>query len=340
LKSWWLIPLTTVSAFLLTGVLRKHSAHANLLDIPNSRSSHTDPMPGSGGLSIAITVTLALFEMWREGIRDSFVMWAIVCGGVVIALVGYRADRNAMSISLRLACHLAVATWCMYLLGNPLHFQVGERSVELGHATYVLGVVALVWALNLFNFMDGIDGIAASEAVFVTAVGGGLALMGGISPAVASAAFIVAAASSGFLVWNWPPAKIFMGDVGSGYLGYVIAVLALASARENGVMIFVWLILGGVFFVDATVTLVRRLVRGERVYEAHRTHAYQWLSRRWCSHLRVTIVVWAINICWLLPMAWLCVKFPQLAVLFVLIALGPLIWLALLIGAGKPETPN
>jgi len=114
----------------------------------------------------------------------------------------------------------------------------------------------------------------------------------------------------------------------------------LAAARESSVALFGWMILESVFFVDATVALVRRLLRRERLYEAHRSHAYQWLSRRWQGHKRVTLLVWAINVVWLLPMAWLCAEYPEQAILFVGIALTPLVPLALLTGAGRAESKD
>ncbi len=128
-----------------------------------------------------------------------------------------------------------------------------------------------------------------------------------------------------------------MGDVGSGYLGFVIAVLALADAHDHPGAIWTWLILGGVFFVDATVTLARRLARGERPYEAHRTHAYQWLSRRWGSHRKVTLAVLAVNVCWLFPIAWWAASSPTQAWWLTIVALLPLVVLALAAGAGRPE---
>jgi Fuc2NAc and GlcNAc transferase len=177
--------------------------------------------------------------------------------------------------------------------------------------------------------MDGIDGIAASEAIFVACAGALLGLLGGFASAVPPMAVAFAAACGGFLVWNWPPARIFMGDVGSGYLGYVIAVLALAATRENPVALWTWLILGGVFFVDATVTLVRRLIHGDRIYEAHRSHAYQWLARRWGSHAKVTCAVLAVNVLWLLPCAVFATRRPSLAAATVVFALAPLVLLAI-----------
>lgn len=128
-----------------------------------------------------------------------------------------------------------------------------------------------------------------------------------------------------------------MGDIGSGYLGYVIAVLALAGATTNSAEIWICLILGGVFFVDATVTLVRRLARGDRVHQAHRTHAYQWLSRRWGSHRKVTLSVLGVNGFWLLPLAWAASRFPAHAWWLAVVALSPLVVVALIAGAGRPE---
>jgi len=325
-------------ALMLTWLVRRIARARGLIDHPNSRSSHSIPTPRGGGLAIVIAASVSLLALawWR--VVDLNLALALLGGGLSVGWVGFMDDRGSASVRLRFSVHLGAAAWAMYVLGGlpPLQFQ--HTVVDLGLAGNILGTVAIVWILNLFNFMDGIDGIAASEAVFVTGIGAVLALIAGMSAAVPAAALAVCGASLGFLIWNWPPAKIFMGDVGSGYLGYVIAVLALAAARESSVALFVWLILGGVFFVDATVTLIRRLLRRERVYEAHRSHAYQWLARRWRSHLRVTLLIWVINIGWLLPMAWLCTEYPEQALVFVGIALTPLVPLVLLAGAGRAES--
>jgi Fuc2NAc and GlcNAc transferase len=185
--------------------------------------------------------------------------------------------------------------------------------------------------------MDGIDGIAASEAIFVTGAAAALALGAGRLSGATGVELVTAAACAGFAAWNWPPARIFMGDVGSGYLGFLIGVLAVAEARENPVALWIWLILGGVFFVDATVTLVRRLVRRERVSQAHRSHAYQWLARRWKSHKKVTLGVTAVNVLWLLPCCYFAVQNPRLAAATALLALIPVAIAALLAGAGRRE---
>jgi Fuc2NAc and GlcNAc transferase len=240
-----------------------------------------------------------------------------------------------LSARVRLTVHLLAAVWALACMGGLPPLQFGNQVVDLGWVGYLVGALGIGWTLNLFNFMDGIDGIAASEGAFVAWGGALLAQMTQASPVVPAMGLAFGAVCCGFLLWNWPPAKIFMGDVGSGYMGYVIVVLALANARENPAALLVWLILGGVFFCDASVTLVRRLARGERVSEAHRTHAYQWLSRRWGSHRSVTEAVAIVNLAWLLPCAWLATVHPDRAAWMVIIALTPVVLLAFIAGAGR-----
>jgi Fuc2NAc and GlcNAc transferase len=233
--------------------------------------------------------------------------------------------------------HVAAAIFAVYFLGPPA-IPIGASIVVLGACSAALSVLAIVWILNLFNFMDGIDGIAASEGAFILFGAAGLQLVtADISPNGIAPALILGAACLGFLMWNWQPAAIFMGDVGSGYLGYAIAVLALESSRTNTSAVYTWVILGGVFLVDATLTLFRRLLRRERVYQAHRTHAYQWLARRWNSHSNVTVAVIAIDILWLFPCAALAAIFPTHAPWICLIALTPLAACGLVAGSGRAE---
>ena len=183
-------------------------------------------------------------------------------------------------------------------LGGLPPLAIGHSVVNLGWAGHGLALLGIVWTLNLFNFMDGIDGIAASEAVFISCSGALLSFIHGQSGQILVLGLTFGSAALGFLLWNWPPATIFMGDVGSGYLGYVISVMALVAARDNPAAVLIWLILGGVFFVDATVTLLRRAIRRERLHQAHRCHAYQRLARQWGSHRRVTITVMLLNLGW------------------------------------------
>lgn len=332
-----LIGLASLAASaLLTQLVRRVATGAGVLDIPNARSSHGVPTPRGGGVSIVLVTTTGVVVLALQQMVRPELLWAVGGGGLAVALVGFADDRRSLSAAIRLAVHLAAALWALAWLGGLPALRVGDHLVSFGWAGYVLGALGIVWAVNLFNFMDGIDGIAAGEAIFV-AWGGGLLAA---SASAAAAAYVLGAACLGFLWWNWPPARIFLGDVGSGYLGYALAVLALAAARDNPVAIWVWLILGGVFFADATVTLLRRLHRGEHIHQAHRSHAYQWLARAWGSHLRVTGAVFLANILWLLPCAAFAVRHPRYAASTVFVALCPAAVLALLAGAGRAEAPG
>ncbi len=318
---------TFLVAVIATGIVRRHALARNILDIPNERSSHNLPTPRGGGLAIVVVATLAFAGLALFGVLKVDVLLALI-GGIAVAIVGLLDDRHPLRAGIRLAIHVAAALWALWWLGGLPPLRVANEIVQFSWTGYVLGALGIVWTLNLFNFMDGIDGIAASEAVYVV-LGGAWLTASGDAGGVMTVAVVVAATCGGFLLWNWAPAKIFLGDVGSGYLGYVIAVLALAAARHNSVAIWVWLILGGVFFVDATVTLLRRLLRGERVYQAHRSHAYQWLARRWGSHSKVTCAVLIVNVLWLLPCAVFATRRPSLAAATVIFAFAPLVLLAI-----------
>jgi len=332
--------LAAVLTAILTGVLRTLALRGGVLDVPNARSSHSSPTPRGGGGAIVLVMSATLLALFGQGLIQRPLLAALGAGGLAVAAVGYFDDRRALRAGVRLAVHVGAALWALWCLGGLPPLRCGAQVIDLGWAGQLLGLLGIVWVLNLFNFMDGIDGIAASEAMFIAVAGGTLALVAPAAHGVAVTAWVFAAACGGFLYWNWPPARIFLGDIGSGYLGYVIAVLALAATRDDPAAVWVWLILGGVFFVDATVTVVRRFARGERVHVAHRSHAYQRLTRRWGSHRGVTLAILAVNLLWLLPCALLATLRPQYASWLVLGAFAPLVLLAGVVGAGARESPG
>jgi Fuc2NAc and GlcNAc transferase len=325
----------------LTWFMIRVAPRVGSIDRPSERSSHSVPTPRGGGLAIVVVSTLGVATLlWRELI-DQRLALALLAGGTLVAIAGALDDLRLVSaVRVRLAFHVAAAVFAVAILGGLPPLAFGTRVVDLGWAGDLLAVVAVVWTLNLFNFMDGIDGIAGSEAIFVAGSGALLATIGAPWSGSAAAALLLAAACIGFLIWNWPPARIFMGDVGSGYLGFFLAVLALDTTRREAAGGFAWLILGGVFFVDTTVTVIRRMLQRARVYQAHRTHAYHWLTRRWNGHRPVTLLVIGIDVGWLLPWAYVATIRPSLAAWSVLAALGPLAIAALAVGAGRPETPT
>ncbi len=309
----------------VTGAVRRFALARGMLDVPNDRSSHIAPTPRGGGVAIVIAATIGCLFALLLGLVPLRLCLALSIGGAAVATIGFLDDRYRLSAGLRLLVHFAAAIWAVGCLGYEISWL------------NAVAVVAVVWAVNLFNFMDGIDGLAASEAVFIAWAGASLGLVAGGSPGVISAALIFGAACGGFLLWNWPPAKIFMGDAGSGYVGYFIAVLALAAAREQPPNLVVWSMLAALFVVDATITLARRFLRSERVMEAHRSHAYQWLARRWNSHRRVTVVAGLVNLLWLLPCALLAILHPDRAVWIAAAALTPIVAAVIVAGAGRRE---
>lgn len=329
------------TAFAATAIIVKmmsgYLAKRGIVDIPNERSSHTVQTPRGGGLGIVVVFLFGVVVLAQRGLLSRELCWALVGGGTAVALVGLMDDCFKVGRALRLTIHLAASGWALVCLGgmSPLHLE-GVR-VQWGWAGQVVALLGVTWMINLYNFMDGIDGLAGVEALCVGGMGSALLAWVGLG-GYGFCAGILGAAAAGFLVWNWPPARIFMGDVGSGFTGFVFGVLTIASAKEQPQLLWAWLILLSVFIVDATVTLVKRAMSGARWYEAHRSHAYQRMARAWHSHARITVAIAAINVVWLFPLAWGACAYPTAAPIFTVIAAGPLVYLAFRYGAGRGES--
>jgi Fuc2NAc and GlcNAc transferase len=333
---WWLLGLVFVLAWLLTGALRRYALARNVIDVPNARSSHKTPTPRGGGISFVVAFVAGMLVMGMTGI----VAWPVVCGlavaGAWIALIGFLDDHGHIQARWRLLAHFIGAAWGLYWMGGAPALSIAGLPLTAGLLLNIAAAFYLVWLLNLYNFMDGIDGLASIEAI-CAAIGGAIlyALTGAWEAGLP--AILLAVAVLGFLLWNFPPAKIFMGDGGSGFLGLTLGILSLKAGWLAPELFWAWAILLGVFIVDATVTLLRRLIRGEKVYEAHRTHAYQYASRKWGSHRSVTLTVLAINVLWLFPVACLVALGKIDGSLGTAVAYVPLVFTALRLKAGVPE---
>lgn len=333
---WWLLPVVMVVSLGITGLMRRYALARSIMDIPNSRSSHSVPTPRGGGVAIVLSflvalplLTLALGLSWGAPL-------ALLGAGASVAMVGFLDDHGHIAARWRLLLHFGAAVWALVWLGGLPPVQFLGASVDLGCIGHVLAVFYLVWLLNLYNFMDGIDGIAGVEVITVCLSGALLYwLKGNVDLAVFP--LFLAAASAGFLYWNFPPSKIFMGDAGSGFLGITLGVLSLQAAASDAAFFWAWLILLGVFIVDATYTLLRRLLRGDKIYEAHRSHAYQFASRRFGRHLPVTVAVATINLAWLLPLALLVGMGGLSGIVGLALAYAPLLGLAVKFRAGSSE---
>jgi Fuc2NAc and GlcNAc transferase len=334
------IALFLASAF-TTRQLVANSLRLSTLDVPNERSSHLTPTPRGGGIAF-VTASLVGFLLFvLNDTLDHADLLAICCAGVIVAIAGHLDDRQKISgATIRLVFHAIGAIVLVVVIGFPSQISVFDRTINTGIIGSLLGVFYLVWLLNLFNFMDGTDGIAASEATFVCVAGAILNYHALSDMNFSAAAIVLAASAFGFLLYNWSPAKIFMGDVGSGYLGIAIGGLSLMAAKQQHDLLWVWIILLAVFVSDATITLIRRLLRKQRPHVAHRSHAYQHLAIRFNSHAKVSLLVLAVNIVWLLPIAFFVANKQLAGITGVVVAYVPLIVAVLVLGAGKDSATN
>lgn len=321
----------------LTGCVLWLARRFRLLDVPNPRSAHRVPVPTGGGAAIVVIVcaSILLAPMGEDGRLTHGLVVALA--GATVAVIGFIDDSRHVSKWWRLLVHSAAIAVVLQATRDPGSLGGTDLSA-LSWLRGLVVLVALMWLLNLYNFMDGLDGLAAVEAVTVSlGLAAALHFAPHPAPGLLPVCVATAGASLGFLAWNWPPARIFMGDVGSGFLGFLFGALTVIAQRDAGLSPWVPAVLLAVFVTDASVTLTRRMLRGERWYESHRLHAYQWLGRRFGSHRPVTLVVLAVNVLWLMPMAILAARMPDVAWLIAGVAYAPVLAGAVLAGAGRPE---
>ena len=329
-----LVVMAGGATWILTGAVRRYALAKSMLDVPNDRSSHAMPTARGGGLAIAVMTLGGIAILGAMAWISSSVAVALFGGGVVVAVTGWIDDRVGVAAGVRGLVHLGAAGWAVYWLSGLQTLQIGWMEVPLGFAGSLLAVLGIVWAINSYNFMDGIDGLAAVEGVSVGLFGGLLLLAGG-EAGLAAVAFVVAAASGGFLPWNWAPAKIFMGDAGSGLLGFLFGTLAVASEKADAVPVLVWVLLLAVFVFDSTVTLARRVYRRERWYEAHKSHAYQRAVQAGRSHASTTVAVIGINVAFGI-VSWITLRAPALLLPTLMIGVAALTWLYLHVEQSLP----
>jgi len=299
---WWLVLIVFAGSWGLTLILRRYAIAKQLIDIPNERSSHSIPTPRGGGVAIVSTFALALPVLYSLDFISLSALYTLLGAGLLVAGIGFADDHGHVAASRRLLGHFFAAAWVLFWGKGLPAVNLFGVSFDLGWLGEILAAVYLVWMLNLYNFMDGIDGLASVEAISVCL---GMSLVYYLSGNVAIiwVPLVLAAAVVGFLCWNFPPAKIFMGDAGSGFLGFTLGGLVLQAGWVDPALFWSGLILLGVFIVDATLTLLRRLARGDKVHQAHRSHAYQFASRYFNSHKVVTLGVIGINLLWLYPLS-------------------------------------
>jgi len=266
-----------VLSLLLTYLVKRIALKRAILDIPNERSSHTVPVPRGGGVAIILVFYLGL--LWIRPEIDPCLFQALLWG-IPVALISLLDDLLTLSSRVRLAVQAFAAAGALYSLGGVERIDLGFLTLS-GQYLNVLAFLAMIWIVNLYNFLDGIDGYAAMEAMVM---GTGIVLF--LDPALG---WVILASVAGFLFFNWHKASIFMGDVGSATLGFIFSVVIFYRTDEG--MIYGWLVLLAPFWFDATVTLIRRWKQGEAVMSPHKKHAYQRLVQSGWRHDQV---VWAV----------------------------------------------
>lgn len=290
--------LALLASWVGVAVFRRWSLRRDLMDHPNDRSSHSIPTPRGGGL-IIVVVTLLSYAVIAAVFSTPF-SWGYFVGAVIVAGVSWFDDLYSLPFWSRLIVHIAAAIALIVDVGYWNDVFVPLLTVSIPVGTVLGGICTVtwvVWLVNAYNFMDGIDGIAALQS---TIAGIAWSVIGVVFdlPGVFLFGGLIACSSIGFLIHNWQPAKIFMGDVGSAFLGYTLAALPLLARWESKVdqpllptiaVLFVWF-----FFFDTVLTLVRRAFGKKRIWEAHREHLYQKLVIEGREHATVTILYGAV----------------------------------------------
>jgi len=317
--------LSILLSWVLTSRVRRYALAKGMLDVPNVRSSHTVSTPRGGGLAIVIVLMLS-------GIVSLFLpdapIQSLVCllfATLAFAVLGWQDDRHDLPVTVRFLIQLLIAAlsslWLFWSMpGWTLSFA--------GVAILLLSVLWIAWMANLYNFMDGIDGISAVETIILGATTSYWFAMSGVI-SIAIICIAVAGAAVGFLRWNWSPAKIFMGDVGSLALGAFFAIIAMIGSSSLNIPFSAFLILYAVYLADSGVTLLHRIVKKEKWWQAHRSHFYQRAVQSGYSHAQVSLGVMVINLL-LAVLASLVVAEAldaNIALLASLIILAPLMFL-------------
>jgi len=299
---------------------------------PNYRSLHTEVIPRGAGIVVA-GILLPVFYILKSTHHISSAEFMVLFwGGLMVSLVGLFDDRFELPARFRLVTQIIAAIWVCLWLGASPKLNLGFSMLDLGWAGALLAVFFLVWFYNLFNFIDGIDGMSISSIIFVSFSAAFLLLVEQ-DATLSLLLVLLGLVNIGLLYFNWPPAKMFLGDVGSYFNSFALSAIIMASLWKSIPILWVWLILLAYYLTDTTLTTLVRLIKHPKNwYKPHRSHAYQNLARIWNSHLKMLGIVWAINLLWLLPLALLAFIIPEKGWLFFLVAYLPIVLFALKYG--------
>jgi len=286
MNEFFLFILGFILSFGGTYIVRCFTLKHKIIDVPNERSSHDLPTPRGGGIAIVITWFLLISFLFLRELIPSNLFFALL-SGLILAVVSFIDDLVNLKPWIRLFFQLLTVIIALFFLNGLQNIEIFGININ-ALILYPLCIIGMVWFINLYNFLDGIDGYASIEAIVVALImfffTSNLLLL------------IISSATLGFLVWNWPRAKIFMGDVGSTQLGFILVILGIYFQNNDLFSIWYWLMITAVFWFDATLTLYRRWRNKEKLSQAHRKHIYQRIVQSGFSHLKTDIYLIIINI--------------------------------------------
>ena len=331
---------TGLAALALTPIVRRLCLRWGLVDIANERSLHEGRVPRAGGIAFVLPFLVAVAVGWLAGDIPRCLAFGFLFGAGGVATVAFSDDVRPRSTWLRLALWSPPLLATLAAFGWMHSMDLGFMRLEWGFAGSLVALTGGIWLVTLYNFMDGINGLAAGQAVIVAGGAAGFLWLAG-DPVSATVAASLASASAGFLVWNWWPRTVFMGDVGSTFLGATFAVLSLHTERGGLLPMLTWHILLMPFLVDATFTLIRRVATGRQWRRAHRDHAYQRAVLAGYSHAQVACAIFALDVV-LLGIAWWSVHRPThlLACALGAFALTAACWFATALAWPAPPDPD
>ena len=322
------IDLMAILCIVLAGVVtyggvilyKKIAINFGIISNLNYRTLHEVPTPRGGGIVFSLLFSFAIFALWYSDRISDQVFCIFGLGGFFATLFGFIDDVKNIKAKIKLAIQLLLGGWAVYWLeyGDLLLLE----SIPFLIAT-LTALFFMVWMMNAYNFMDGIDGMAASGAIFISLTLATVQFLTEGPVEIMTIFILIAATVSGFMFFNWPPATIFMGDAGSVFLGYIFGSLLLFTVLNNDISIWSWITVFGYFFADTTVTQIMRVILVKKWYLAHRSHAYQNLARITGSHLKVTGAVTLYNIIWIFPLVVWSVLQPEMEVAAAILAVVP-----------------
>jgi glycosyltransferase WbpL len=309
----------------LTGLIRYYSIEKNLYDIPNQRSSHEIPKPKGGGISIVLIVIGSIILLLLSKKINLDISISLLVGLTIVSITALIDDLFNLSALIRAVFYVIASFISLYLIDGLTVLSINNYSFNIGSLGLLLGVIFIVWLTNLYNFMDGTDSFAGIQTICVAIFMGSILFLSS-NLYLGVVFFCLIAATVGFLYWNWPPAKIFMGDVGSCSIGFLFGLMSIYTEQKETISITVWLIALAPFISDATFTLLKRILNGEKWYKAHNTHAYQRLYQRGISHRNLAIGLLFINIVIIWPVAYITqiyknIEFIMLILTYIIMAI-------------------